>query len=131
MPLKTLAFLVSPVPSFRFTGGESGLFSFRAGGSRRATSLPASPLGNRDKKKTSLRISREVLGNLERNTKRGKRLRVSSTKCRLSQKVPKFLSTTALQHCKLSFLLAEVSWRISPALSFQLSILFLPFTSCS
>ena len=72
------------------------------------------PLGNRNEKKTSLRVSREVLGNLERNTKRGERMMRPSAKCRLSQKVPKFLSTTALQHCKLSFLLAEVGGFLPP-----------------
>ena len=79
-------------------------------------------------KKTSLRISREVLGNLERNTKRGERLCASSARCRLSQKVPKFLSTTALQHCKLS---VRQNWRIGgflPALSFHcLIVSFLSF----
>ena len=80
--------------------------------------------------KTSLRVSLEVVGITLIETQREANAYAFPLPSVVDRELPTFLRTTALQHCKLSILLAEVGGFL-PALSFQLSIDLLPFTSSS
>ena len=95
------------------TDEEAGLFSFRASGSRRVISLPASPLGNRNEKKTSLHVPCEAVRNALTETRREvKRVALSPARCRQS-KFLTFHRTTALQHCKLQMADFSPPWFVN------------------